>query len=60
MRGACTRKVRSTPTPWAMRRTVKLVAQPDLALERDDDALEDLDALAGSFDDLDVHAHGVA
>src|SRR5580700_292534 len=34
--------------------------QPDLALERDDHALEHLDALAGSLNDLDVHAHGVA
>ena len=34
--------------------------ETDLALERDHDALEDLDAFAGAFNDLDVHAHGVA
>ena len=34
--------------------------ETDLALERDHDTLEHLDAFAGSFDDLDVHAHGIA
>ena len=34
--------------------------ETDLALERDHNALEHLDALAGAFNDLDVHAHGVA
>jgi hypothetical protein len=30
------------------------------ALALDDDALEDLDATALAFDDLEVHAHGIA
>src|SRR5581483_997254 len=34
--------------------------QAGLAAERDDHALEHLDALTGTLDDLDVHAHGVA
>ena len=34
--------------------------ETDLALERDHNTLEHLDALAGAFNDLDVHAHGVA
>ena len=59
MRGLLTLKVRSTPTPLAMRRTVIERWMPPAA-QAHDGALEDLDALAGAFDDAGGDADGVA
>jgi hypothetical protein len=59
MTGLCTGKVRSTPTPKLILRTVK-VSRSRNALAGDDDALEDLDARARALDDADVDLDGVA
>ena len=51
--------VRSMPTPCERRRTVTL-ALGSAASRADDDALEDLRALAVPLDDFGAHPHGVA
>ncbi len=57
--GACTGKVRSTPTALKLiLRTVKV--SRTAAPTGDDVALEDLDAVAVALGDLHVHADGVA
>ena len=57
--GECTGKVRSTPTPYEVLRTVN-ISRFGTALAADDRALEDLDTLLVALDHPDVHTHGVA
>ena len=55
------RKVRSTPTPCvAMRRTVKFAVRAFAFAEAHHGALENLDALAVTFDDARMHFDAVA